>query len=113
MNIKKQFAKNPPPPGKYNGAPCAFFDGIHDYFNLNEEAYHAKFPGQKWNGPCAELHYSVDPQGSMHSYRHLLGLLPTSRKISMVLYSGNWDAVVPYVDTLKGIKLLDLHESYI
>lgn len=30
------------------------------------------------------------------------------RKISIILYNGNWDAVVPYVDTLKGMKLLNL-----
>jgi len=38
---------------KYNAAPCAFFDGMHDYFNLNEVAWKAKFSGQNWNGPCA------------------------------------------------------------
>ncbi len=48
----------------------------------------------------------------MHSYMYLLGLIPTSRKISIILYNGNWDAVVPYVDTLKNIKKLDLIEVY-
>lgn len=37
-------------PKKFNGAPCAYFDGVFNYFNLNEEAYHAK--KHKWNGPC-------------------------------------------------------------
>ena len=41
---------------KYNAnAPCAFFDGMYSYFNLNQEAFHAKFPGMKWNGPCVLL----------------------------------------------------------
>ena len=67
-----------------------------------------------WNGPCAEnITYNIDPAGSMASYRYLLSLIPTTRKISIILYSGNWDAVVPYVDTVKGIKKLNLVESYI
>lgn len=45
-------ARNQTVPRKFNGAPCAYFDGVFDYFNLNAEAYHAKTPGQKWNGPC-------------------------------------------------------------
>jgi serine carboxypeptidase-like clade 2 len=112
MKLKKRFSPGPAPP-RYNGAPCAFFDGIHDYFNLNEVEFKAKFPGQRWNGPCAEnITYNINPSGSMGSYRYLLSLIPTSRKISIVLYNGNWDAVVPYVDTIKNIKRLDLVESY-
>lgn len=100
---------------KYNGAPCAFFDGIYDYFHLNDVAWKAKFAGQNWNGPCAEgINYTIDPDGSMNSYRHLLGLLLSpERKISIILYNGNWDAVVPYVDTVKGINLLNLVTSWI
>jgi hypothetical protein len=48
----------------------------------------------------------------MDSYRYLLALAPTTRKINIVLYNGNWDAVVPYLDTLKNIKKLNLVESY-
>ena len=94
---------------KYNAAPCAFFDGMHDYFNLNEVAWKAKFSGQNWNGPCAEnISYDISLSGSIASYRYLISLLPTTRKINIVLYSGNWDAVVPYVDTIKGINMLNL-----
>ena len=110
--LKKQFSPGPTPPS-YNGAPCAFFDGIHDYFNLNEIPFKAKFPGQRWNGPCAEnITYNIDPSGSMGSYRYLLSLIPTTRKISIVLYNGNWDAVVPFVDTIKNIRRLNLVYSY-
>lgn len=42
--------------GKFNGAPCAYFDGIFDYFNIHEVNYHAKFSGQKWNGPCVLIY---------------------------------------------------------
>ena len=40
---------------RFNGAPCAYFDGVYDYFNINEVAYHAKFSQQKWNGPCVHF----------------------------------------------------------
>ena len=111
--LKKQLSSGPSIREKYNGAPCAFFDGIHDYFHLNEVDFHAAFEGQTWNGPCAEnITYIVDPSGSMASYRYLLALAPTTRKISIILYNGNWDAVVPYVDTLKNIKKLNLVEVY-
>ena len=99
---------------QYNGAPCAYFDGVHEYFHLNDREWKAKTPGMRWNGPCADgIKYTVDPDGSMHSYRHLLGLMESpERKINIILYNGNWDAVVPYVDTHKGIKLLNLVEVY-
>jgi hypothetical protein len=38
-------------------------------------------------------------------------LIPTPRKIAIVLYSGNWDAVVPFVDTIKGINILNLRPN--
>jgi hypothetical protein len=116
--IRKEFTKNKDFDGnldysKFNGAPCAFFDGVHDYFNLNEQAFKAKNPGMHWNGPCAEnIRYSIDPAGSMHSYRQLLSLANTDRKIAIILYSGTWDSVVPYTDTLKGIRELNLQEVY-
>ena len=65
----------------------------------------------EWNGPCADIKYHIDPEGSMHSYRFLLGLMTTSRKIGIVLYSGTWDSVVPYSDTLQDIKKLNLQPS--
>lgn len=40
---------------KYNGAPCAYFDGMFNYFNIHEKEYRAKFPNQLWNGPCVNL----------------------------------------------------------
>ena len=40
---------------KFNGAPCAYFDGMLNYFNLNEKEFKAKFEGQHWNGPCVHM----------------------------------------------------------
>jgi hypothetical protein len=37
-----------------NGAPCAFFDGMVDYFNAHISNYHAT-PGVMWNGPCVSI----------------------------------------------------------
>lgn len=53
-SILKNIAANK---GKYeqeagkNGAPCAFFDGLLDYFTAHSKEYHAQ-DGMKWNGPC-------------------------------------------------------------
>ena len=96
---------------KFNGAPCAYFDGVFDYFNINEQAYHAKFEGMKWNGPCASnVSYHIDLAGSMASYRILLSRQSIAN-YQIVLYNGDWDDVVPYHDTIKGIKNLYLKES--
>ncbi len=58
LDLKRKYSnfsdKFPKP--KYNGAPCAYFDGMFKYFNNREnmKAYNIKFPDQKWNGPCVQ-----------------------------------------------------------
>ena len=96
---------------KFNGAPCAYFDGIFDYFNLNEKEFHAKDPNMKWNGPCAvgEFIYHITPKGSMEQYEYLLG----RPGLALSLYNGDWDDVVPYIDTIKNMKALNQVESYL
>jgi len=44
--------------------------------------------------------YHISIKGSMDSYRYLLAKLG---KYQIVLYSGDWDDVVPYSDTRKNI----------
>jgi hypothetical protein len=39
----------------------------------------------------------------MYSYRILLSRI-SAKNYQIVLYSGDWDGVVPYHDTVKGIK---------
>jgi hypothetical protein len=91
------------------GAPCAYFDGVFDYFNLHDKEYHSKWAGQVWNGPCASnVTYHIDEAGSIQSYRYLI-----SHNVNIVLYNGNADAVVPYIDTYKGIEILKLMPTYI
>jgi len=66
-----------------------------------------------WNGPCAgnvSANYHVDLKGSLESYRYLL---TRTHVLQFVLYNGEWDAVVPYVDTLKNLAKLNLQESYL
>lgn len=53
------------------------------------------------------IHYTVDLDGSMRSYRTLLSRLD-NKKYQIVLYNGDWDGVVPYHDTVKAIKELYL-----
>lgn len=44
----------------------------------------------------------------------MLGQVSTNvKKYSITLYSGDWDAVVPYVDTLEGLRRLNLVETYL
>lgn len=95
---------------RYNAAPCAYFDGVFDYFNQNEEAYHVKWSGMKWNGPCVNysiiqadnISYVIDLAGSMQAYRTLLAR-SSVKNYQIVLYNGDWDSVVPYHDTIKGL----------
>lgn len=56
--------------------------------------------------------YSVDPQGSMHSYRYLLSRLK-DENYQIHLYNGNWDVAVPFLDTKKNLEALNLIESYL
>jgi hypothetical protein len=55
IRLKKEVAKalNQSLPQGFNASLCSYFDGIFNYFNINNEAYHAKFKREhKWNGPC-------------------------------------------------------------
>ena len=56
--------------------------------------------------------YHADPEGSMDSYRYLLSRIHDKNYI-IHLYNGNWDAVIPYHDTIDNIKKLNLVESYV
>jgi hypothetical protein len=59
-----------------------------------------------WNGPCASnITYRMDLKGSMSSYKYLLSRID---QYSITLYNGDWDDVVPYLDTLKNMKKLNL-----
>lgn len=92
---------------KFNGAPCAYFDGMYEYFNAHGEEFHAE-SGMKWNGPCAEdisKKYLIDKSGSMHQYRYLL---TRNEDIHIILYNGDWDSVVPFTDTIKHLERLNL-----
>lgn len=39
----------------YGGAPCLYFDGVYNYFNIHDIEYKAKWSGMNWNGPCVIL----------------------------------------------------------
>lgn len=45
----------------------------------------------------------------MASYRYLL--TKTAAQYRIVLYNGDWDAVVPYIDTIKNLRKLNLIEN--
>lgn len=53
-----------------NGAPCAFFDGLLDYFTAHMTEYHATEAG-KWNGPCvppALLRLTTSPANTISAW---------------------------------------------
>lgn len=52
--------------------------------------------------------YYINVAGSMQEYRYLLNKL---NDYHVVLYSGDWDDVVPYTDTIKNLEALYLKES--
>lgn len=40
---------------EFNGAPCAYFDGMYQYFNIHYKEFKAELKAAeklKWNGPC-------------------------------------------------------------
>ncbi len=47
-------------------------------------------------------------KGSMASYAYLLSRDVSKKNYQIVLYNGDWDDVVPYLDTLHGLKELGL-----
>jgi len=55
-------------------------------------------------------HYQITESGSISAYRYLL---TRTHLLQFVLYNGEWDSVVPYVDTLKNLEKLNLKESYL
>lgn len=44
--------------------------------------------------------YTIDQSGSTYQLSYLLNRLSD---IHLVFYNGDWDAVVPYLDTLKNL----------
>lgn len=44
----------------------------------------------------------------MHQYRYLLDRIGD---IHIILFNGDWDSVVPYIDTIKNLEKLKLEES--
>lgn len=74
LGIQGKYSKSAFKEPMFNGPQCAYFDGMLNYFNLHEKEYRAKWDLQLWNGPCADnITYQIDPLGSMHDYRKLLG----------------------------------------
>ncbi len=51
----------------YGSAPCAYFDGISNYFNFHTFDFKAKWTEMKWNGPCVTFYHYP---GSKHYIQH-------------------------------------------
>lgn len=55
--------------------------------------------------------YQIDQDGSMASMRFIIE--KEMEGFIVVLYNGDWDSVVPYIDTIKNLEKLDMKESYL
>ena len=52
----------------------------------------------------------IDQSGSLFQMQYLLTRLDT---IHLVLYNGDWDAVVPFGDTIKNLQKLNIFNPFL
>ena len=52
--------------------------------------------------PCSDIDYDITVPASMAEYRQIF----LNSGVKVWLFSGDWDGVVPYPDTLYNINLL-------
>jgi len=86
------------------GAPCADFTPFSNYFNTPyvKQALHVP-ENVTWEA-CSDIDYNIDPQGSFPCY---LNTLFKTKDLNILIYSGDIDGVVPYLDTLLSIDYLE------
>ena len=80
---------------------CPSDKGGINYWNMNKVAFHVENSTKTWS-VCSHLNYSISQRGSMQEYRSLL----TVGSIRIWLYNGDFDDVVPFVDTEKNVEKL-------
>jgi hypothetical protein len=80
---------------------CPSDDGAIQYFNLTKHAFHVDHVNKTWE-PCTEINYDMTEDGSMREYFEIF----LNKGIRVLLFSGDWDDVVPYRDTEKNLELL-------
>ena len=80
---------------------CPSDDGAISYWNLNKHAFHVDSVNKTWE-PCSDINYTLGIDGSMEQYKHIF----LNRAVKVWLISGDWDDVVPYRDTEKGLAAL-------
>ncbi len=84
---------------------CPSDEGMIAYMNANKQEFHSKNPNE-WT-PCSSIHYNIDPAGSIARYQRIF---LASSTVRVWLYSGDWDDVVPYTDTLKNLEKMGLRK---
>lgn len=68
------------------------------YWNLNKVAYKTDKVNKAWQ-VCGDLNYAISERGSMDEYRRIF----LNQGVRVWLFNGDWDDVVPYVDTEKNV----------
>lgn len=85
------------------GAPCAAFGVYQSYFNTPSVQQALHVPNTTWNA-CSDIDYHISPEGSFPCYLNTLFKTPG---LSILVYSGDIDGVVPYVDTIDNLNVLN------
>lgn len=93
-----------------SGAPCADFGTYQTYFNTLsvKQAIHVNTTVE-WNA-CADIDYHISPAGSFPCYIDTL-FEQVAKGFKILIYSGDVDGVVPTVDTLYNIEVLNNRTS--
>jgi hypothetical protein len=87
---------------------CQFYAGINSYFKINKEKFRGVKDGfQACNETIYEL-YTKTEAGSMNEYARIITEVPG---VSIYFYNGDWDATVPFTDTLKNLERLGMRQN--
>jgi hypothetical protein len=80
---------------------CPIDDGMIDYLNIYRATYHVEGVNKTWE-PCSDINYDITVEASMEEYKQIFA----NKAVKVWMFSGDWDDVVAYPDTLYNLKLL-------
>lgn len=83
------------------GAPCLAFGAYGEYFNTPYVKQQLHVPENVTWSACADIDYNISPEGSFPCY---LNTLFKTKGFQILIYSGDVDGSVAYVDTLFNIE---------
>jgi serine carboxypeptidase-like clade 2 len=91
------------------GEWCSYDEGVEDYMNSKnvKDAFRTAKQNELFSICNMTIfeRYKVDPKGSYASIPKLL-----EKGLRIYIVSGDWDDIVPFTDTLKNIKRMNLNQ---